>query len=529
MAKIMIGGQGLTVTAVVEVARAAPRQGQVDLDPLALARVARARDLVDRWVAEQKVIYGVTTGPGALKDRFVPQEQAAALQRNLVMSHATGVGEPLPEDAVRAAMLLRAHAMAQGHSGIRVSTLQLLLEMLNRGVHPVVPAKGSVGCSGDLAPLAHIALVLIGLGEATYQGRRLPGDAALRAAGLAPITLAPKEGLSLLNGTAVTTGTTTLALYDAEVLAASADVVAAMSVAALGGLLEPFDPRLQAVRPHPGQALVANDLRRLLEGSALVGGPQARRRVQDAYSLRCIPQVHGAVRDALAHVHRVVETELGSAIDNPMIFADDGEATALTGGNFHSQLVAFAADYLAIALQGLATISERRLARLVDEKANDGLLPPFLIADGGLNSGFMLAQYTAAALVSENKVLAHPASVDTIPTSAGLEDHVSMGAHAARKARQVVANVRDVLAIELFAATQALDLRRRPSAAPFGQGTAAAHALVRRHIPFLEQDAVMAPYIAVAADLIASGALLAAVAPVLGGPRERATTESEGG
>ncbi|HID87487.1 MAG TPA: histidine ammonia-lyase, partial [Anaerolineae bacterium] len=378
-----------------------------------------------------------------------------------------------------------------------------------RGVHPIVPPQGSLGASGDLAPLAHMSLVLIGQGEAIYQGERLPGGEAMRRAGLKPVDLAAKEGLALINGTALMAAIGSLTTYGAEKLSHVADIAAAMSLEALEGSIVPFDPRLHTVRPHPRQVGCAAYIRRLLESSEFLRSSHDPLRVQDAYSLRCVPQVHGAVRDAIAYARWALEIELNSATDNPLIFWEDGRPVALSGGNFHGEPIALAMDVLAMALTELGNISERRLNRLLDESLSQGL-PAFLIKHSGLNSGFMMTQYTAAALASENKVLAHPASADTIPTSADTEDHVSMGITAARHAREVLRNVETILAIELFAAAQAIDLRRERAARPLqlGLGTAPAYELIRERVPFLEHDAVMYPYIEAVRRLIERGELV---------------------
>lgn len=520
--RLVIDGSSLTLEDVVAVAYA-PARGEaieVVLSEESRARVRRAERAVQEFIARGEVVYGVTTGFGAFKGRIIPPDQVRQLQRNILMSHAVGVGEPLDEPTVRAMMLIRANALAKGHSGIRLETLQLLLDMLNRGVHPVVPSQGSLGASGDLAPLAHMALPLIGLGEAVYRGERLPGAEALARAGLQPTTLEAKEGLALTNGTALMAAIGVLTTWQAENLSRVADIAGCLTLEATYGTPRAFDARIHAARPHPRQVECAAYLRRLIEGSTFTR-PDDPLNVQDAYTLRCIPQVHGAVRDAIAYARWVLSIELNSATDNPLIFFDEatGEATVLSGGNFHGEPLAIAMDYLSLALTELGNISERRLARLTDESSNAETLPAFLTREGGLNSGFMLTQYTAAALASENKVLAHPASADTIPTSANIEDHVSMGPTAARHARRIAANVERVLALELMAAAQGIDFRRDvlgPSAR-LGKGTQAAYALIRQHVPFLERDDVMYPYIESVTALVASGALARAVDAALEG------------
>jgi len=511
---ITLTGEGLTLEDVVAVAC---QRAEVALGNDARGRVRRSRQAVELLLSEGRVVYGVTTGFGHFKDRLISPEQAAQLQRNIVMSHAVGVGETLPEEVVRAMMLIRANTLAKGCSGIRPQTLETLLAMINAGVHPAVPAKGSLGASGDLAPLAHMSLVLIGLGEAIFQGQRLPGAEAMQRAGIVPVELSAKEGLALVNGTALIGALGALSTYAAENASHVADIAGALSLEALEGSAEPFDPRLHAVRPHPRQVDCAAYMRRLLEGSEFLRSAGDPLRVQDAYSLRCIPQVHGAARDAITYARWALEIEINSATDNPLIFWEDERPVALSGGNFHGELVALAMDYLAIALTELGNISERRLNRLIDEDINDGLLPAFLIKHGGLNSGFMLVQYTAAALASENKVLSHPASADTIPTSANTEDHVSMGVTAAHHARQVLKNAETILAIELFAAAQAIDFRRERADHPLrlGQGTSPAYALIREHVPFLEHDAVMSPHIETVRRLIETGQVAEVVDRVL--------------
>jgi len=508
--RLDLDGENLTLEDVAAVAEA---QVVVDLSESAWGRVRRAEQAVRDFVRRGEVIYGVTTGFGAFKDRLIPPGEVRQLQRNILMSHAVGVGTPLDEPTTRAMMVIRANALAKGHSGIREETLRLLLAMLNQGVHPVVPEQGSLGASGDLAPLAHMALPLIGLGEAVYRGERLPGAEALARAGLTPVTLEAKEGLALTNGTAFMAAIGALTTLHAETLACAADVAGALSLEALHGTPRAFDPRIHAVRPHPRQVECADFIRRLIQDSTFTR-PDDPLNVQDAYTLRCMPQVHGAVRDAIKYARWVLEIELNSATDNPLIFFDEQDnPTVLSGGNFHGEPLAIAMDYLSLALTELGNISERRLTRLTDESSNQETLPAFLIRHGGLNSGFMLVQYTAAALASENKVLAHPSSADTIPTSANTEDHVSMGATAARHARQIARNVERILAIELFAAAQAIDFRREVlgEAAQLGRGTAPVYRLIRERVPFLAHDDLMYPHIEAVRRLIADGMLRRAV------------------
>jgi histidine ammonia-lyase len=492
---IIIDGASLTIEQVNQAAQGRP---QVQLAAQAIEQVERAARAVQELLARGEIAYGITTGFGAFKDRIISPAQVETLQRNIVMSHAVGTGEAFDIPTTRATMLIRANTLARGHSGIRLETLQLLLDMLNRGVHPRIPQKGSLGASGDLAPLAHMSLVMIGMGEAEYQGELLPGDEALRRAGLQPIQLSAKEGLALTNGTTVMCALGALIVRRAEQLSHSADIAGCLSLEALNGTALAFDERIHALRPHPRQKECAAYLRALLQGSQFVRGYDPTN-VQDAYTLRCIPQVHGAIRDAIAYARWVVEIELNAVTDNPLLFFDEqsGAVSVLSGGNFHGEPLAIAMDYLGIALAELGNISERRIARLTDDKTNAQVLPAFLTQNGGLNSGFMITQYTAAALATENKVLAHPASVDTIPTSANVEDHVSMGATAALKARQILDNVTHILAIELLAAAQGIDFRRQAlgEQARLGAGTAPVYALIRQTAPFVEADRVLYPLI----------------------------------
>ncbi len=512
---LVLDGEHLTIEQVVEAAYADPGEVTFALSPEAAGRVGRSRRAVEQFVAEGRIVYGITTGFGAFKDRLIPPDQVRELQRNIIMSHAVGVGEPFPTPVVRAMMLIRANALAKGHSGIRPETLDLLLQMLERGVHPIVPIQGSLGASGDLAPLAHMALVMIGLGEAEYQGQRMPGGAALARAGLSPVTLEAKEGLALTNGTALMTALGCLAVIEAENAALVADIAGALSLEALHGTLWAFDERIHAVRPHPRQIDCARFMRRLLAGSTFVR-PADDPDPQDAYTLRCIPQVHGACHDAIKYARWVVEIELNSATDNPLIFWEEDRPIAISGGNFHGEPLAIAFDYLGLGMTELGNMSERRLTRLTDGTSNRHILPDFLTQQGGLNSGFMLTQYTAAALASENKALAHPASADTIPTSANWEDHVSNGPIAGRQARRVIRNVEKILAIELLAAAQGIDFRRQVQPdARLGRGTQIAYDLIRARVPFVAQDTVMYPLINAVHELVATGELRDAVCALL--------------
>jgi histidine ammonia-lyase len=504
--RLLLDGETLSLEEIRDVSRG---DFHVALAPEALARVERARALVDRVAAGEAAAYGINTGFGTLAEVRIDRKDLRTLQRNLLLSHAAGVGAPLPLPEARALLLLRCNVLAKGHSGIRPRTLQLALDMLNRGVIPVVPERGSVGASGDLAPLAHVALALIGEGDVLFRGKTMPAADAWKRARLTPVTLAAKEGIALINGTQVMAAIGTLALLRAERLAVAADVVGAMTLEALSGSHRAFDKRIHDARPQRGQRVSAANLRKILADSPIERAHADCGRVQDAYSLRCMPQVHGAARDTFRFVRDVLTIEINASTDNPMVFAPSGDL--VSGGNFHGQPVAVALDHLAVATCSLAGISERRIERLLNPTLSG--LPPFLAQDAGLNSGFMMAHVTAAALVSENKVLAHPASVDTIPTSAGKEDHVSMGVHAARKASQIVENAVTVLGIELLAAAQALDFL-----APLvpGRGARAAHRFFRRVVTRMERDRVLAPDIATARGLVVDASLRAAVEKAVG-------------
>ncbi|HSM56851.1 MAG TPA: histidine ammonia-lyase [Candidatus Sulfomarinibacteraceae bacterium] len=508
---LLISGGALGVDDVVAVADGR----SVALDEAALPRVERSRQAVEKLVAQGEIAYGITTGFGHFKDRIISPDQTRQLQLNLVRSHAVGVGPEIPQRVVRAMLLVRANTLALGYSGVRPVVIQRLLDLLNCGVHPRIPSQGSLGASGDLAPLAHLALVLIGEGEAYYKGRLMSGAEALKAAGLEPITLQAKEGLALVNGTTQMVGHGALLVRRAINLILTADAAACLSLEALRGTDRAFDARVHAVRPHPRQIDDARFLRQMLAGSQLLR-PQSSRDVQDPYTLRCVPQVHGAVRDAIAYAQWVIDIELNSVNDNPIIFVDEekGDVDVISAGNFHGEPVALAMDYAALALTELGNMSERRSARLVDADSNDGVLPMFLTERGGLESGFMMAHYTAAALTSENKVLAHPASADSIPTSANTEDHVSMGATAVRQTAQILDHVETIVAIELLCAAQGIDFRRREpgaSQARLGEGTGVAYELVREQAPFLQQDTVLAPYIEAVRRLVAAGTIKEAI------------------
>ena len=501
----MLDGQPLTLAEIEAVALSGCR---VAIAPAALARVAASRELIEGILAEGQTVYGVNTGFGKLADVRIAPGSLAQLQTNLVRSHAGGVGQPLSEGESRAMLLLRANVLAKGFSGIRPALVELLVALLNAGVHPVIPEKGSVGASGDLAPLAHLALVAIGEGEAFYKGARMAGGEALRRAGLEPLELAAKEGLALLNGTQAMTAVGALAVARGQRLSKVADLAGAMSLEALMGTPSAFDPRIHEARPHAGQTAAAAHLVRLMEDSEIRESHRDRdSRVQDAYCLRCMPQVHGAVRDVMAHVAGVLEIEAGSATDNPLVFSEVSldlpkRGAVLSGGNFHGAPLAYAFDYAAIALTDLTSITERRIDRLLNPDINEGL-PAFLSPDPGLSSGFMIAQIVAAALINECQVLSHPASTGSIPTDGGKEDHVSMGMTGAVKLRQIVENAERVVGIELMCAAQGLEFRRPLKAS---REVERAHAAVRAVVPRLEQDRILAPNIDALAAAVRGGA-----------------------
>jgi histidine ammonia-lyase len=511
MNPVRLNGNDLTFTDLHEVVY---RRRPVLPSGDAREKINAARGVIDTLVENNELAYAITTGVGKLSDVRIEPAQILELQVNLIRSHCTGVGEPLSQEETRAMMLLRANSLAKGCSGVRVEVIDLLCGMLNRGVHPVVPSQGSVGASGDLAPLAHLALGMIGEGESIFENTKMSGGEALRRAGLKPLVPKAKEAISLINGTQAMLAVGALSLLQAETLAATADVLGAMSLDALHGTDVAFDDRIHAARPHAGQMKVAANLRGLIAGSQIRESHKNCGRVQDAYSLRCIPQVHGAVRDTLEFCRRTFEIEMNSAVDNPLVFVrktgDEVEGDVISGGNFHGQPLAFALDYMAIALTALAGISERRIERLVNPALNEGL-PPFLAADAGTNSGFMMPQVTAAALASENKVLAHPASADSITTSGNKEDYVSMGMAAAIKLKRIVANTTNVLAIEACAAAQALDFL-----APLNTSDVLArvHAAIRRVSPTVERDRVLAQDIFSIASIITEGILAEAITTI---------------
>lgn len=478
---ITINGMKLTVEEVIRVARF---NEEVVITPEAQSAVKKARDYVDKKLEEGAVIYGLTTGFGKFSDTFISNDETADLQRNLIISHTCAMGKGLPIEVVRAAMLLRCNALSRGYSGIRPGTLNTLLEMLNKGVHPIIPEKGSLGASGDLAPLAHMVLTMIGEGDAEYKGEIMPGAEAMKKAGIPIVELAAKEGLALINGTQIMTAIGVNVLWDAMNILKVADIACSMTAEALNGIKKAYDHKVHDARGQQGQKDVAKNLLALLEGSenALDTNPN---KVQDPYSLRCIPQIHGASRDAIQYVYEVVTKEINAVTDNPLIFPDEDEV--ISGGNFHGQPMALAFDFLKIAISELANVSERRTERLINPQLSEGL-PAFLTKHGGVCSGFMITQYAAASMVSENKIYAHPASVDSIPSSANQEDHVSMGTTAARTAALVLDNAQKVLGIELFAASQGIWLRGEKGLA---KATQAAYNFIRQSVEPVDQDVVM--------------------------------------
>lgn len=508
MATILLDGNQLTIHDVARIA--SDPALVVALAPDAVERMRASRAVVEEWVEREAVVYGITTGFGEFANVVIGRADLARVQENLIRSHAVGAGEAVEPAVMRAMMALRVNALAKGYSGIRVESVETLVAMLNRNVVPFAPMQGSVGSSGDLVQLAHLVLAAMGEGRVWRDGDIVPAGPELERHGIAPLRLAAKEGLALINGTQMMASYGCTAVYLAERLARTADVVAALSVEALKGTDRAYDPRLHAVRPHPGQGMVAANMCRLMEGSEIRESHRfGDDRVQDAYSLRCIPQIHGASRDAIGYVRRVLEIEINSATDNPLIFTEGNEP--IEGGNFHGQPLALALDFLAIAAAELANVSERRTERMVNGALSR--LPRFLTANGGLNSGYMIAQYTAASIVSENKVLAHPASVDSIPTSANQEDHNSMGSIAAQKALRVVRNCATVLAVEYLCAAQGVDFHAplRPASA-----TGAAHALLRSRVPHLDDDRVIYDDLQAATELILSGAVVDAAEGVVG-------------
>lgn len=493
---ININGKTLTLQELVNISRF---NEKMYLDNESKDKVKKSREIVEIIERDKKVVYGITTGFGKFANVTISTEDLKTLQRNLILSHACGAGKPLQSDVVRAIMVLRANALSIGYSGIRLSTLETLIEMVNKNVIPIVFEKGSLGASGDLAPLSHMVLPMIGEGEAKYEDKVMPGKKAMEMANINIVELKSKEGLALINGTQVMTAIGALTLYDAINLIKISDIAAALTLEALRGIKDAFDIRTHNIRPHKGQLKTAENILKLTEGSTFIT-KQSELRVQDAYSLRCIPQVHGASKDAISYVEEKVLIEMNSVTDNPTIL-EDGDV--ISGGNFHGQPMALSFDFLGIALAELANISERRIERLINNQLND--LPSFLIENGGLNSGFMITQYAAASLVSENKVLAHPASVDSIPSSGNQEDHVSMGTIAARKSREILENVKRVIATEIMAACQAIDFRE---GLVLGKGTKIAYDIIRENIDFIKEDKIMYKDLDKITELITSEELL---------------------
>jgi histidine ammonia-lyase len=503
---VLLNGQNFTLGQLVDVAR----DGRtVAVSKNSENRIEKARALVEYWAKTGARIYGVTTGFGALSDVPISFEDTKTLQRNILLSHAAGVGGCMDDDVVRAMMAVRINDFCRGNSGLRLETIKTLCRILNAGIIPVVPEKGSVGASGDLVPMAHLSLVLIGEGEAFVDGVRMPGARALAAKDIEPLELGAGEGLALINGTQFMLALGCLALYDALNLCKHADIAASMSLETLMGTRAAFDPRIHNARPHLGQMKAASDMMKITQDSEIISSHRDCSRIQDAYTLRCSPQVHGASWDAFNYVDRVIRVEMNASTENPLIFPESGEF--LSGGNFHGQPLALACDFLGIAIAELANISERRVERLVNPQLSG--LPAFLVQDTGLNSGFMIAQYVAASLVSENKVLAHPACVDSIPTSANKEDHVSMGATAARKCRDIVENSEQVIAIELLCGAQAIDTFTNLKA---GKGTMAAYETIRSKVPCMTQDRFLSADIAAVRTLLHSGRIVRAVEDAVG-------------
>ena len=502
--EVKLTGKGLTVEKVVAVARFGAK---VVIDDAAQQKMKESHAQVERIVKSEVPTYGINTGFGDFSTISIAPEDISKVQKNLILSHCVATGEPYAAEVVRAMMLLRANALCIGFSGIRAEVVETLVEMINRGVHPVIPQKGSLGASGDLAPLAHMVLPLIGYGKAEYQGKIENGAQAMEKAGIVPVELEAKEGLALINGTQAMTAVGTLAYYDALCAARMADIACGLTMEALLALTNAFDPRVQAVRPHAGQALVAKNIRMITEGSPILAKSQ-HLRVQDAYAIRCVPQVHGGIRDALSYVKHALDIELNSVTDNPIVFLDNGDV--ISGGNFHGEPMALAFDFLGIAVSEIASISERRLERMVNGALSNGL-PEFLTNKGGLNSGFMICQYCAASMVSENKVFAHPASVDSIPSSANQEDHVSMGTTAARKSRQIVENTLSVLAFEFMAAAQGIDLRKdTPSAV-----SQKVYDIIRSRVAYWEEDREIRIDVEAMNELVRSGEIVETVSMLL--------------
>ncbi len=504
MKHIIIDGQSLSIETVIQVAH--DPSIQVLLNQDAVDRINKASEAVANFIETGQIAYGITTGFGAFKDRIIPIEDVEQLQENIIISHAVGVGDALDEATTRAMMLIRANTLAKGHSGIRLQVLELLLTLLNKNILPIIPEKGSLGASGDLAPLAHMALPLIGQGYVIYEGEVRPSAEVLEEKKLKPVRLAAKEGLALTNGTTLMTAIGALMIHHAENVLKTANIAAAITLEAQNGTTRAYTRQIHEARPQFGQAETAATMRELLKNSDLTR-PDDPTNIQDAYTLRCVPQVHGAVAHALSYSKSVIETELNAVTDNPLLFWDENnQPFIVSGGNFHGEPLALALDFLAIAIADLGNMSERRIAKLIDSKPESKTYPDFLIAKGGVNSGFMLLQYTAAALASENKTLAHPSSLDSIPSSGNVEDHVSMGANSALHCREVIQNVSMIVAIELMSACQALDFRLqdRPNAI-MGEGTHKAYQLLRQYVPFFDADTWYQPYMLTINDMVLEG------------------------
>lgn len=481
---LRIGSSEITYEDVVRVSRL----DKVSLSKTAIQKVQNTRKLLEKSLSNKSVIYGVTTGFGAFKNAAIDPENLKKLQENLILSHAVGVGEPFSPEISRGMMFIIANYLSKGYSGTRLVVVQTLIEMLNKNVVPVIPEKGSVGSSGDLAPSAHLVLVLIGKGEAFYKGKRMSGEKAMKLAKIKPIILEAKEGLALINNTSAMSSVASQALYKSQKLLTNSELIASLSLEALRGTTKAYDERIHKIKAHQGQINVAKNMRKNVKGSTMVDNTK----VQDQYSLRCIPQIHGAARNAFYHVEQIVNTELNSVTDNPLIFNNNGKLEVLSGGNFHGEPIAMVMDYLAIAMSELANVSDRRIASILDPATNNGL-PAFLTENGGVNSGMMILQYTTAALVSENKILSHPASVDSVPTSANVEDLVSMGTIAARKALEICMNVESVLVIEFLVSSQAIDFRLK-NGYKLGAGTEKVYKQIRRVVPFFKTDATYSLY-----------------------------------
>lgn len=477
---IKIDGNSLTIENVIKVTR---NHEKVKIDPNAIDKITKSQKYVEKILNNNEVVYGINTGVGELANKLISKSEISQMQKNIIRSHSTGVGEAFSEEIVRGIILLRANALAKGYSGVRLKLIEMLLNLLNEDIYPHIPSQGSVGASGDLAPLAHLALVLIGEGECILKDKRIDSINVLRNNNLAPLELFPKEGLALINGTQIMTSIACKVIYDSEILLKNAQISAGMSLEALKGTSKAFDEKIHAIRPHKGQVRCAKNMREIIKNSEIIKSHVNCKKVQDAYTLRCIPQVYGAVLDTIEFAKKTVSVEINSATDNPLIFADENEV--ISGGNFHGEPIAFAMDYLGIAISEIGNISERTIDRMVNPHVSG--LPPFLTKKSGLDSGMMIAQYTAAALVSENKVLAHPASVDSIPTSAGQEDHVSMGPIAARYCLDILKNVQNVIAIEMICAAQGIDFQKYSP----GIGVKLAHKFIRKNIKHLDDDRIL--------------------------------------